>query len=187
MKQVNIGNNRGTMLRAFVAFIALLFVLHFHVVPAVYSITVEEQAGKRAEQAPAYTDDFARKVPERRDGKAGRQDRDPRLACLLSLIVPGGGQIYLREDLKGAGFCLLTGAAYGASGYYLYQAFAGDYEGTQKKSKMVVSGLFFVVGAIIHVVGIVEAYNDAVEINERSFYYGRGRSSSPYVAEVVFE
>ncbi len=187
MIQVNASNKRGVLLRALAAFIVLLFVLHFHAVPAIYSITVEERAGKRAEGAPAYSDDFARKVPERRDGNTGREGRAPRLACLLSLIVPGGGHIYLREDLKGAGFCLLTGAAYGVSGYYLYQAFAGDYEGAQKKSKMVISGLFFVVGAILHVVGIVEAYNDAIEINERGFYYGRGRSSSPYIAEVVFE
>jgi hypothetical protein len=179
--------NPGMPLRVFVLFLAMLFVLHFHLVPAIHSITVEEQAGKKAEQAPSYTDEFAQKVPERRDARRRHQERDPRLACLLSLMLPGGGQIYLREDLKGAGFCLLTGAAYGASGYYLYQAFRGDYEGTEKKSKMVISGLFFVVGAIIHVVGIVEAYNDAVEINDRNFYYGSLRSPSPYIAELVYE
>jgi hypothetical protein len=179
--------NTGMPMRVFVMFLAVLFALHFHLVPAVYSITVEEQAGKKGEQAPAYADEFSQKVPERRDAKSRYQERDPRLACLLSLMLPGGGQIYLREDLKGAGFCLLTGAAYGASGYYLYQAFSGDYEGTEMKSKMVISGLFFVVGAIIHVVGIVEAYNNALEINQRSFYFGSSHSPSPYIAELIYE
>lgn len=177
----------GMPMRVFVSCLIILFTLHFHLVPAVYSITVEEQAGKKADQAPAFTDEFAQKVPERRDAKTRYQERDPRLACLLSLMLPGGGQIYLREDLKGAGFCLLTGAAYGASGYYLYQTFAGDYEGSEKKSKMVISGLFFVLGAIIHVVGIVEAYNDALEINQRSFYFGSSHSPSPYIAELIYE
>ncbi|HPA71577.1 MAG TPA: hypothetical protein PKY31_04870 [Spirochaetota bacterium] len=187
MNNGRIRKNTGMPARVFVLFLAIIFALGFHVVPAVQSITVEEQAGKKAGQAPTFSDEFSQRVPERRDSKVRQEQRDPRLACLLSLMLPGGGQIYLREDLKGAGFCLLTGAAYGVSGYYLYQAFQGDYEGTEKKTKLVVSGLFFVVGAIIHVVGIVEAYNDAVEINQRNYYYGSSHSTSPYIAELVYE
>lgn len=187
MKSAGKRYDTGMPLRVLAACIAMLFAANFLLLPALHSLTVEEQAGKKADQAPAYADEFSQKVPERRDAKVRHQERDPRLACLLSLMLPGGGQIYLREDLKGAGFCLLTGAAYGASGYYLYQAFQGDYEGSEMKSKLVISGLFFVVGAIIHVVGIVEAYNNALEINQRSFYYGSSHSTSPYVAELVYE
>ncbi len=169
------------------AFMAVMIAIAFPLVPSSFGITVEEQAGRREKAAREYSDEFSRRVPERRDASPRAQERDPRLACLLSLLIPGGGHIYLREDLKGVGFCLLTGAAYGASGYYLYQAFQGDYSGNEKKSKLVVAGLFMVVGAIIHVVGIVEAYNDAIEINERSFYYGAGRSLSPYVAGLEYE
>ncbi len=173
--------------RTLIFFLAILFALHFNIVPSLFSITVEEQAGKKAGSSPQIAEEFVSKVPERRDSKSRRQERDPRLSCLLSLIVPGAGHIYLRSDIKGAGFCLLTGAAYGASGYYLYRAFTGDYESAEKKTKLVISGLFFVVGAIVHIVGIVEAYNDAIDINERGFYYGDSRSESPYVAELVFE
>ncbi|HRR60532.1 MAG TPA: hypothetical protein P5547_06300, partial [Spirochaetota bacterium] len=54
---------------------------------------------------------------------------------------------------------------------------------TEKKSKLILSGLLFVVGAIIHVVGIVEAYNDAIEINEQQYYFGAERSPCPYIAK----
>lgn len=174
-------------IRGTAVFLVLMCVMAFYIVPAIYSITVEEQAGKKAESTPSYSDEFTAKVPERRDPKSRIQERDPRLACMLSLIVPGGGHIYLREDLKGAGFCILTGASYGAAAYYLYQAYRGDYEASEKKSKLVIGGLFVMIGAIVHVVGIVEAYNDAVDINERNFYYGAAHSPTPYIAEVVFE
>ena len=105
MNNGRIRKNTGMPARVFVLFLAIIFVLSFHVVPAVQSITVEEQAGKKAGQAPTFSDEFSQRVPERRDSKVRQEQRDPRLACLLSLMLPGGGQIYLREDLKGAGFC----------------------------------------------------------------------------------
>ncbi len=144
---------------------------YFNMLPYGYSITVEEQAGKRASKK-VYVDELSKKVPERRDTKRSGLERDPRLACLLSLIIPGGGHIYLRSDLKGVGFCLFSATFYGLSGYYIYSAIKGDYAGTEKKSRMVISGLLFVVAAIVHVVGIVEAYNDAIEINEKRVFYG---------------
>ncbi len=178
----------GLMVRSCGFLLLVIFIMTFHILPSAYPITVEEQAGRRESKSQAVeSDEFSRKVPERRDTSARPQERDPRLACLMSLIIPGGGHIYLREDLKGVGFCLLTGAAYGASGFYLYQAFTGDYSGAEKKSKMVIAGLFLVVGVIVHVVGIVEAYNDAIEINERSFYYGTSHSRSPYIADLTIE
>ncbi len=160
------------------------FTAHFYLIPSLYAVTVEEAAGKRERTSPQYYDELGTKAQERRDSKAVPQEKDPRLACMLSLIVPGGGHIYLKEDLKGISFCLLSVVGYSASGYYLYAGLFGDSSDTEKKSMLIVSGLLFVIAAIVHVVGMVEAYNDAIEINEKRFYYGSGRSLSPYVAVV---
>jgi hypothetical protein len=143
--------------------------------------TIESDAGKKYKDVP-YQDEFSKKAQERREESPNMQ-RDPRLACLLSLIIPGGGHVYLRNDLKAAGFCLLTATAYSISAYYLYVALMKTDSSTEKKSRLILSGLLFVVGALIHVVGIVEAYNDAIEINEKQFYFGTEKSVSPYVAK----
>jgi surface polysaccharide O-acyltransferase-like enzyme len=86
--------------------------------------------------------------------------------------------------MKGIGFCLMAGADYATSGYYLYSAFIKA-SGTDKKGKLIIAGLLFMVGAIVHVIGIVEAYNDAVTFNEKRFYYGENKSQSPYIARLV--
>ncbi len=160
------------------------FTAHFYLIPSLHAVTVEEAAGKKERTSPQFYDELGTKAQERRDSKAVPQEKDPRLACMLSLIVPGGGHIYLKEDLKGISFCLLSVVGYSASGYYLYAGLFGDSSDTEKKSMLIVSGLLFVIAAIVHVVGMVEAYNDAIEINEKRFYYGSGRSLSPYVAVV---
>jgi len=185
--RTNTPEKKGWSLRAASLTVVLMMAVHGIVLPGAYSLTVEEQAGRRQTRPQTYSEEFSRRVPERRERNRPQQSKDPRLACLMSLIIPGGGHIYLRRDLKGVGFCLLAGAAYGASGFYLYQAYKGGYEGTEKKSKMVIAGLFFVVAAIVHVVGVVEAYNDAIEINERDYYYGRNFSRNPYLAEFEAE
>ncbi|HMB20687.1 MAG TPA: hypothetical protein VKQ10_06440 [Spirochaetota bacterium] len=155
--------------------------------PGVWGLTVEEQAGKRkGRDVPIYQDELSRKAPERRDSEPTTQKRDPRLACMLSLIVPGGGHVYLRQDLKAVGFCLLTGAGYSFAAYYLYLGIVQTDSNTERKSRLIISGLLFVVGAIVHVVGVVEAYNDAIEINEKQYYYGKNKSFSPYVATLEY-
>ena len=165
----------------------MIFFIASYLVPPAYSITVEEEAGKREKRkVRPYSDEFTRKAPERRDARRGRQEKDPRLACLLSLVVPGGGHIYLREDLKGIIFCLATAGFYSAAAYYTYLAWSGDSSGTEEKSKYIISGVLFFVGVILHVVGIVEAYNDAIEINETRYYYGKKKSKSPYVASLQY-
>jgi hypothetical protein len=165
----------------------ITFSLHICGLPAVSALTVEEQAGKKAADTTAITEDeFVKKTQARRGSSTGIPEKDPRLACLLSLVVPGGGQIYLKKDLKGIAFFSLTVAGYSAAAFYLYKAINQDYSGSEKKSKVVISGLFFLVGIIFHTVGIVEAYNDAIEINEKSFYYG-GYSRYPYIAGLEFK
>lgn len=167
--------------------VILTLLFNFGFMTTVQALTVEEAAGKKEKQHQRTYDEFSGKAPERRDDGSGHQEKDPRLACMLSLIVPGGGHIYLREDLKGIAFCLVTGTGYAASGYYLYLSLFGEGSSTELKSKMIISGLLFLVAAIVHVVGVVEAYNDAVQINEKRFYYGFYRSKSPYVAQIEYE
>ncbi len=155
--------------------------------PGVWGLTVEEQAGKReSRDVPMYEDELSRKAPERRDTAAAPGERDPRLACMLSLIVPGGGHVYLRQDLKAVGFCLLTGMGYSFAAYYLYLGIVKTDSDTERKSRLIIAGLLFVVGAIVHVVGVVEAYNDAIEINEKQFYYGKNNSTNPFFATLEF-
>ncbi|MBN2403332.1 MAG: hypothetical protein JXN64_13175 [Spirochaetes bacterium] len=167
--------------------VLIVFSLHVFVLPSVFALTVEEQAGKRTRDSiVSNEDEFIRKTPARRGSSAGAEEKDPRLACLLSLIIPGGGHIYLKKDLKGAAFFFLSVAGYSAAGYYLYKGIAGDTDGAEKKSKIVISGLFFLLGIIFHVVGIVEAYNDAIEINEKNYYYG-GYSRFPHIARLELE
>jgi hypothetical protein len=181
----------GNLIRTIAFLIAMVVMVDFHLAPALRAadeLTVEEAAGKRDKKTPSkYVDEFSGKAPERRDSGQGYQVKDPRLACMLSLIVPGGGHIYLRQDLKGITFCLLTGVGYGASAYYLYLGMFGGASGTEARSDLIVSALLFVVAAIVHVVGIVEAYNDAVDINEKKFYYGMMQSNSPYIARIEYK
>lgn len=167
----------------FIKYIAAILVITLTINCIGYPLmaqTIELDAGKKYKDAPY--DEFSQKAQERREESPNMQ-RDPRLACLLSLIIPGGGHVYLKNDLKAAGFCLLTATAYSVSAYYLYVALIKTDSSTEKKSRLILSGLLFVVGALVHVVGIVEAYNDAIEINEKQFYFGTEKSSSPYVAK----
>ena len=64
--------------------------MQFYILPSANSLTVEEQAGKREKKRQStYSDEFSKKAPARRDARRLQQERDPRLACLLSLMIPG--------------------------------------------------------------------------------------------------
>lgn len=183
---LSIKNNR--LLKKMSLFIILIFTMNFYILPSAYSVSVEEQAlRKGAEKQVSPEDEFDRKTPARRDISRSAQEKDPRLACLLSLIIPGGGEIYLKNDIKGIIFFALPVIGYSFAGYYLYSAFVDDVSGTEKKSRYLVSGLLLLVSVIMHIVGIVEAYNDAVEINEKNLYYGSDKSKSPYIAKLLIE
>lgn len=165
-----------------------IFVLSFYVIPSAYSITVAEQARKAEKKdTPAIYDEFSKKTQERRDFDRFQQKRDPRLACLLSLMTPGAGHIYLRQDLKGIAILGTSLIGYSSAGYYLYASMDSGSSSGEGKSKIIISGLLFLVAFIIHVVGIVEAYNDAIEINEEEFYFGEADSKHPYIAKVIIE
>ncbi len=170
-----------------------IFILNFYLMPLAGAITVEEEAGnKKIEEKKPVIEDLSGgesgtrifgRVVEERPNRQRDSGKDPRLACLLSLIIPGGGHIYLRRDLKGIGFCLAAGTGYTVTGYYLYRSFIRD-KGPDFRSKVIVSGLLFFISALIHVVGIVEAYADAEEMNKRS-YYGMSDPESPYASRLI--
>ena len=183
---LSVNNNR--FLKKMSLLIILIFTMNFYILPSAYSVTIEEQAlRKSSEKQTAPEDEFDRKTPSRRDANRATQEKDPRLACLLSLIIPGGGEIYLKNDIKGIIFFALPLVGYSFAGYYLYQALTDDVSGTEKKSRYLISGLLLLISVILHIVGIVEAYNDAIEINEKNFYYGTNKSKSPYIAQLLIE
>ncbi|MDY6935728.1 MAG: hypothetical protein SVZ03_16100 [Spirochaetota bacterium] len=169
----------------------VVFTIHTtipNIIPTAFSLTLEEQAGKkRKEEPPKFFDEFNEKTPERRDYQRIPMEKDPRLACLLSLVIPGGGHIYMKKDIKGIGIFMSTLVGYSFAGYYLYVATDSDASSSDKKSKLIISGLLFVLAVIVHIVGIVEAYNDAIEINEEKYYFGVEKSQSPYIAEIMIE
>ncbi len=174
--------------------LAILFLMNYHFMPALYPLTIEEEgARKKNESKKIFRGDdrgsedveVSGRTAESRYSSRKGERKDPRLACLLSLIIPGGGQIYLRKDLKGIAFCLAAGAGYSVTGYYIYRSFVQN-KGPDFQSKVIVSGLLFFITAIIHVVGIVEAYSDAEEINKKSSM-GSGNLGNPYVAGITVE
>lgn len=180
--------NNDNFIKKMSLFVILIFILNIYILPSAYSVTIEEQAlRKSADKQTTADDEFDRKTPARRDYNRGAQEKDPRLACLLSLIIPGGGEIYLKNDIKGIIFFALPVIGYSFAGYYLYQAFKDDVSETEKKSRYLISGLLLLVSVILQIVGIVEAYNDAIEINEKNFYYGTNKSKSPYIAQLRIE
>lgn len=185
-RQNRISSKKAGFFRIVSFFILTVFTFHLYILPAAYSVTIAEQAGSSEKKTYSQDDEFNQKTPARRAYSGSSAQKDPRLACLLSLIIPGGGQIYLKNDLKGIGFFLLTMTGYSSAGYYLYKALKDDASSEEKKSKIMISGLLYLIGLIFHVVGIVESYNDAIEINETNFYYGSGKSKNPYIARLIF-
>ena len=100
--------------------------------------------------------------------------------------MPGSGHIYLRKDLKGIGFCLATATGYSLTGVYIYRSFLGSASSGSLATRLMMPGLFFLISIILHVVGIVEAYADAEEIN-RDVNYGNADFDNPYVAKLTVE
>ncbi len=167
-----------------------LFINSFYIAPTAFAITVEEIAGSKGKNKSKNKDNtigsfYGKKVIKRK-GSVTVMKKDPRLSCILSLIVPGSGHIYLRKDLKGVGFCLAAGAAYGAAGYYAYDSFAGSGKDSSDNSKLIITGLIFFIAAIIHVVGIIESYNDAETINKEGNFSNR-KDDNPFLARLIIE
>ncbi|MCS6985525.1 MAG: hypothetical protein NZM25_10435 [Leptospiraceae bacterium] len=161
--------------------ISLFFLLYITIellfAVALHAVTVEQQVFSTEEKDPfARTTSPRPQAPLQEMGKTPTMPqmglvpyKDPRLACLLSLILPGSGEIYLRKDLKGATFCLATAATYTVAFYYYYAAFVQP--AALQRQGLLIGSVALLAGAIIHIVSMVESYNDAVQINEARYYF----------------
>lgn len=118
------------------------------------------------------------KIPDVKDDK---ELINPRLVCLLSLIVPGGGHFYLNRDGKGAGFCIAAGAGYTAAGYFMVKTTLAETGSVEYKNYLLLTCFISFISIIIHFVGIIEAYTDAEEINKK-ILSGEG---NPYSTEFI--
>ena len=164
--------------------IALLSFLFFHMISPIIikAASVEDKIGSTEDDSRVLDDN--RGAQSRNNNKSTNEfagkttvitpDRvpykDPRLSCLLSFIIPGGGgQFYLRNDLKGIIFCLSSLSLYSVSFYYLYQGILVS--SSNSRSQIIIGSIGIVGSLIIHIVGMVESYNDAVELNEANYYF----------------
>ena len=154
-------------------FIALLFsiIFTFSTLTSLSAVSVMSQAGEEDSEKPSVSTtqnsgEFSGKSHYQRK-KTKIPYKDPRLACLMSFIIPGGGgHFYLRNDIKGVTFCVGLTLGYAAALFYMYSGTLGG----KGKSSLIIGGLVGLISIVIHVVSMVEAYNDAVKINEARFY-----------------
>ncbi len=115
--------------------------------------------------------------------KSEKDEVSPRLACLLSVVMPGGGHFYLNNDVKGIGFCLAAGVGYTATGYFMVKTMLSDLGSIAFKNYLLLSGFLFFITVIIHFVGIIEAYSDADEMNKKKLF--GNDENNPYITEFV--
>lgn len=106
---------------------------------------------------------------------------NPRLVCLLSVVMPGGGHFYLGNDTKGITFCLAAGLGYTVSGFFFVRTMLADIGSVQHRNYLLLTGFFFFITLIVHFVGIIEAYSDAEDLNKKNLFNG---SDDPFETEV---
>ncbi len=100
--------------------------------------------------------------------------------------MPGGGQFYLNNDTKGLAFCLTAGLGYTATGYFLIKTMLSDSGTTEYKNYLLLTGFLFFISLIIHLVGIIEAYSDAEDMNRRNLF-GSGKTDNPFIADIIIK
>jgi len=170
-------------------------------IPSVSAITLgeikpdkkAEEAVKKADESPS--DSSNKKIPpndkkkvkeSEKKEKLGKikDDKDlinPRLVCLLSVLMPGGGHFYLNNDVKGMGFCLAAGIGYTATGFFMVKTMLAEKGSAEYKNYMLLTGFLFFITLIIHIVGIIEAYTDAEEMNKEKLF--KNNDDNPLITE----
>lgn len=173
---------------------ATFFFISIYLSPSVSAITLGEiESGKRdgssvenliQEEKLIKPDKDLTAKPQSEDK---RDEKNPRLVCLLSVIMPGGGHFFLNQDAKGLSFCIAAGIGYTATGYFLIKASLAD-TGTRKyKNYLLMTGFLFFMTLIVHFVGIVEAYSDADKLNRKNLFGSDRDSDNPYTTRIVYE
>ncbi len=174
-------------------FTALIFFMSIYFVPSLTAITLGEikpDNGSKVveekippEEKSVLKNDLPRDTPT----PPSENDINPRLVCLLSVIMPGGGHFYLNQDAKGLSFCIAAGMGYTATGYFLIKATFSDTGSREHKNYLLMTGFLFFMTLIIHFVAIVEAYSDADELNKKNLFGKDKESDNPYITKVIFE
>lgn len=174
----------------------LIFLASIYITPTVSAITLGEIKPEKSEDLPVKKSDAAealnKKVPSdnKPDEKTEKpveekEEINPRLVCLLSVIMPGGGHFYLNHDAKGIGFCLAAGVGYTATGYFMVKTMLADPGSVAFKNHLLLGGFLFFITIIIHFVGIIEAYSDADELSKEKLF--GDADSNPYVTKIVMK
>ena len=175
----------------------IIFIMSFYFIPSVTAITLGEiKPDKESVKKSANPDMLnkkpeekkAEKPPEKKEdtGKEKKDDEEvnPRLVCLLSVIMPGGGHFYLNNDAKGISFCVAAGIGYTATGFFMIKTMLSETGSVAYKNYLLLTGFLFFITLIIHFVGIIEAYSDADNLNKEKLF--GNEDNDPYVTELVF-
>jgi len=190
------------MKRILTWFTVLIFLSSIYFVPALSAITlgdipsdrepvVKEDTSKKAADSEKKDDKKQddrslkkdeKKVPEKDVKRAG--EINPRLVCLLSVVMPGGGHFYLGNDTKGIAFCIAAGAGYTVAGFFMIKTMLAERGSIAYRNYLLLTGFVFFITLIVHFVGIIEAYSDAEEQNKKLMFKG---SEDPFNSEVIME
>lgn len=175
-------------------FTAFIFFMSIYFLPSLSAITLgdikPDNGSKTAveEKVPAGEKSGLRNdLPQGTPTVPQEDDINPRLVCLLSVIMPGGGHFYLNQDAKGLSFCIAAGMGYTATGYFLIKSTFSDMGSREYKNYLLMTGFLFFMTLIIHFVAIVEAYSDADELNKKNLFGKDKESDNPYITKVIFE
>lgn len=178
----------------------LVFISSVYIFPSAHAITLGDiksentasdvKADDKGQKinTPLKSEDPAKEknkgLANQKDGNMGREV-NPRLVCLLSVILPGGGHFYMNNDAKGMSFCLAAGAGYTVTGFFMIKTMLADRSTVAYKNYLLLSGFLFFITIVIHFVGIIEAYSDADELNKKNLF--DSGAADPYSVNVIIE
>lgn len=175
---------------------ALIFLTSIYLTPTVSAITLGEIKPEKNEDTSIKKSDDSEALIKKTPGEnkaekniekpvEEKEEINPRLVCLLSVIMPGGGHFYLNQDAKGIGFCLAAGVGYTATGYFMVKTMLADPGSIAFKNNLLLTGFLFFITIIIHFVGIIEAYSDADEMSKEKLF--GNENNNPYITKIVLE
>jgi hypothetical protein len=175
----------------------LIFTMSIYLVPSGSAITLGEIKPDKVENDSLKnntgTEKSDRELPleKREEGpRIKKEDPDrnvdevnPRLVCLLSVIMPGGGHFYLNNDIKGIGFCIAAGIGYTATGFFMVKTMLAESGSEAYKKYILLTGFIFFITIVVHFVGIIEAYSDADQMNKEKLF--GNDDNDPYITKFV--
>ncbi|MFA5518312.1 MAG: hypothetical protein WDA74_03575 [Spirochaetota bacterium] len=170
---------------------AIFFFTSIYLAPSASAITLGEIKPETGRSTKENISNEERVVKPDADAPVNPQAEDdtdiknPRLVCLLSVIMPGGGHFYINQDAKGLSFCIAAGIGYTATGYFLIKASLADRGSREYKNYLLMTGFLFFMTLIVHFVGIVEAYSDADELGKKNLF--GSNADNPYGTKIIYE